>query len=89
MSKRYSRRAAKAEAIVDDIKPHLAGQDPDMVGAVIGELLATFIASHHPALRQETFDMLIKLARDLVPILVEGLIKTGRAGEDWRGEVKQ
>jgi hypothetical protein len=89
MSKRYSRRAAKAEAIVDDIKPHLAGQDPDMVGAVIGELLATFIASHHPAARQETFDLLTKLATDLVPIIVEGMIKAGRCGEDWREEIKQ
>jgi hypothetical protein len=43
----------RVEAIVAKIKPLLAGEPPEIQGGVIVDLLATFIAGHHPELRED------------------------------------
>ncbi len=53
------------------------------VGAVLGQLLGTFIASNHPELREEVLNGVITMAREIWPILIEEMINTGRCEEDW------
>jgi hypothetical protein len=71
--------------LVTDCRQVLAEQDAAVVGAALGELLATYIAGHHPIMRDQALDMVVKLARDLVPAMVEEMIHRGRCGPDWRG----
>jgi len=54
-----------------------------VVGAVLGQLLGTFIASNHPELREEVLNGVITMAREIWPILIEEMINTGRCEEDW------
>ena len=57
----------------------------EIAGAVLGELLAIFVAGHHPGMRDEAFNMVINLARDLVSPTIEEMIADGRAPPEWRG----
>ena len=60
-------RIIEAEAIVKTIMPLLAGKPPEIQGAVLADLLATFIAAHHPALRDEILKMHVDVVRNLIP----------------------
>lgn len=55
-----------ADAIVDDIKPLLTGKGPAVQGSVVCELLALYIASHHPDLRGQIMQATVKYAEYLV-----------------------
>jgi hypothetical protein len=77
-------QALAAELLVASIRPLLAGLPPEIVGAVLGELTATYIAGHAPDLRAETHQMLIDLTNDLVPVVVETLIANKHAPAEWR-----
>lgn len=93
MKKKIERQAdAAVEAsadLVEAIKPMLAGRDPEVVGAALGQLVAILVAGHHPELRDETMKLVIDMARDLVPVEIEIMIEAGRCGEDWRSVTRQ
>ncbi|TYL87464.1 hypothetical protein [Bradyrhizobium cytisi] len=76
---------ATADELVEALKPLFADQAPEVVGAVLGQLLAVMVAGHCPELRDEAMKLVIDMARDLVPVEVEQLIEQGRVGEEWRG----
>ncbi len=57
----------KAKEMVACIKPILAGHDPALQSIVLADLLATFIAGHHPGLRADALAMHDDLVRDLIP----------------------
>jgi hypothetical protein len=78
-----------AAELVELIKPAFAGVPPEIAGAALGELLAIFVAGHHPGMRDEAFKMVINLARDLVSPTIEEMIAVGRAPPAWRGVTKQ
>lgn len=61
-----SEKAHAVEAIVGSIRPSLAGQPAEVQGAVLADLLAMFIAGHHPALREEILALHIDGVRKLV-----------------------
>jgi hypothetical protein len=58
----------KVEELSARIRPMLAGNDPAIQSAVIADLLAMWIAGHHPELRDELFTQHIALVRRLVPV---------------------
>lgn len=62
---------AQSDAIVEAIKPLLAGQHPGVQGIVLADLTAIWLAGHAP----ETFEALLathmKGIRDLVPLYRE------------------
>jgi hypothetical protein len=62
----------------------LAGLPPEIVGAVLGQLVAKFIAGHAPLLRRWASKMVTDLAEELVPLIVEEMIAEGLAPEQWR-----
>jgi hypothetical protein len=48
---------ADAERIVAKIRPLLAGNSPEIVGAVLMDLAATWLAGHHPKLRKLSLEI--------------------------------
>jgi hypothetical protein len=54
------------EHLSNRIKPLLAGKSPELQGAVLADLLALFIAGHHPGLREEILLLHIEAVRALV-----------------------
>jgi hypothetical protein len=59
---------AEQETIVAAIKPLLAGYDPGVQGAALAELLALFVAGHHPAVRDEILGLHSSAVGELVPV---------------------
>jgi hypothetical protein len=58
--------ALEVERVVEKIKPLLAGRSPDVQGAILADLLALYIAGHHPAMREEVMQLTIETARKLI-----------------------
>jgi hypothetical protein len=56
-----------AQQITNGIRPLLVGHPPEVQGIVLADLVATFIAGHHPAVRDDTLDLLFDCVRALVP----------------------
>jgi len=61
-------RGEDVGAVVDEIRPFLAGYSPALQGAVLSDLVAIWIVGHHPALRQIIFDMHVAAVPGLVDI---------------------
>jgi hypothetical protein len=76
---------AEAATLVEVIKPLLAFREPEVVGAVLGQLLAILIAGHCPEMRAEAMKLVIDMANDLIPIEIDQMIDASQVGEDWRG----
>jgi hypothetical protein len=74
-----------AKELVELIKPVFAGLEPEIVGAVLGQLLAILVAGHCPEMRDEALKMVTDMVGDLVPIEVEILIDAGQVSAEWRG----
>lgn len=86
---RAAQATATANELVELIKPVFAGLEPEIVGAVLGQLLSILIASHCPELRDEAMRLVIDMARDLVPIQIEEMIEAGQVGPEWREGTRQ
>lgn len=52
--------------LVERIRPLLSGQPPEVIGAVLFELTATYLAGHHPDLRQEVWEAHIAMLPEMV-----------------------
>ena len=72
------------ETVAAAIRPLLAGHDPTIQGAALADLLALFIAGHHPKLRDGVLETTVELVRKLIPVNVEMMIEAGKAPSDWR-----
>jgi hypothetical protein len=75
------RRSAK---LVKTIKPLLAGEDPEIVGVVLAELVAILIAGHAPDIREKVLRLFHSVTDDLVPLAVAELVEAGRAPKEWQ-----
>jgi hypothetical protein len=71
------------QRIVNQIRPLLANQPPDIQGGVLIELLATFIAGHHPLLRDELLTLHVNIVRELVPECEAEIFATRERPPDW------
>jgi hypothetical protein len=69
--------------LVDKIKPFLTGHDPSIQGAALAELLALWLAGHHPDLRHEMLDLHIDTVRELVPVAEAEIFGNGPRPEGW------
>lgn len=81
MSGHIHRTAAlreESDALIEQIMPLLAGRHPALQGIVVLELLAMWLAGHHPMLR----DRMLKLQLDALPTLVEHWHEHLRGGLD-------
>jgi len=66
--------------IVEPMRLLFANHGPDVQGAALVELLAIFIAGHHPKVRAETLALIVEAALRLVPIVEIEI------GEPWKDE---
>jgi hypothetical protein len=66
-------KASKVGEIVDMIKPHLSGHEPEVQGAVIADLLAIWLAGHPPELRDAAIEFHMDMVRKLI-VAEEGLM---------------
>jgi hypothetical protein len=70
---------AEQETMVAAIKPLIAG--PAIQGAALAELLALFVAGHHPAVRDEILFLHISAVRQSMPVAEHELFGGPRPGE--------
>lgn len=74
----------EVSALVARIEPLLHGQGEVLQGAALCDLVAMFVAGHHPALRHEVIEHWIKTMHDLIPINEAMLFKRlGGKPEGW------
>jgi hypothetical protein len=79
----FTQRAHEANRLSRKIRPLLAGKPPEVIGAVLGELVSLFIAGTRPSLRRWTLDQHIKLVTDLVPESEKEIFGTNPTEELW------
>lgn len=79
----------QSDALVERMRPILAGQNPEVQGAAIAQLVAIFIAGHAPPMRESARKLLMDCAEGLVPICVEEMIEAGRAPSEWRTDTPE
>ena len=78
MANDVSDSARAAGELATKIRTLLAGNSPEVVGGALAELLAIFIAGHHPGLRNEVMDAHTKCVNTLVPVVAEEMF-----GKQW------
>ena len=71
------------EAIVAGIKPLLAGHHPAIQGGALAELLALWLAGHHPDTRDDLLGLHIDAVRELVPFAEREIFGDGPRPEGW------
>ena len=71
------------QSLSSDIKKCLTDQPPEVVGVVLAELSATFLASHAPELRAEQYELLCKAIKELTPVIVGEMVERGIVPDDW------
>ena len=65
----------RCAALTKRIVPLLAGQHPAEVGAVLAELLATWLAGHEPGMREPILKIHVELVEKFVPMIAPDLWK--------------
>lgn len=71
--------------IVKQIRLLLGGKPPELQGAVLADLLAIFLAGHHPLMRDEIFRLHIEAVRSLIEPNEHLLFPDGKKPFGWEG----
>jgi hypothetical protein len=73
--------------VVEIIRPFLAGRHPAVQSAILGELLATWLAGHPPEVRKDILSDHIDLVLGLVPLCEKAYIgETGHPGGSGKAD---
>lgn len=56
------------EALKELLEQHLCGVDPDVIGGVLGDLLAKFLIGHNPTIRDEVKVAMARMVDDLIDV---------------------
>ena len=87
MSDEYTGRrptVREVTELVNKIKKHLRGKGPELQGAALCDLLAMFLAGHHPSLRDDVLEIHLNTVRALVPVNEAALFEHyGGRPEGW------
>lgn len=75
--------ANEAIELSKEIRPMLADRGPEVQGAVIADLLATYIAGHRPDTREPCLNAILDVTRKLVGVC-EQEIKTRHGKDPWQ-----
>lgn len=69
---------------VEGMKPHLQGIGAHIQGAALADLVAMWVAGHHPAIREEHLQIWLGAMRALVPVNEAALFERyGGKPEGW------
>ncbi len=74
----------ETEDILAQINPLLEGKEPEVIAAVVVNLMATFMAGHHPQIRDATRALTQRTCRVLEDVIVDELIEAGTVDPEWR-----
>ncbi len=74
----------EATVVAKLIEPYLVDREPEIVGAILAQLLAAFIAGHAPPLRKAACKCVVDGATSMVPLIVDQLIEDGHAEPEWK-----
>lgn len=69
--KDHEERHRERQALKDLLTPHLRGVDMDVIGAVLGELVAMYFTGHHPEIRDRVQDAFVEMVDRLVEVYSE------------------
>jgi len=58
----------KANELVRQIGPLLAGRGPQVQGAALADLVAMYFAGHNPSIRDEVMELWLATMRSLIPL---------------------
>lgn len=72
-----------AADLVEKIRPLLAGNEPEVIGCALAELLAILLAGHHPDLRKKLLKLHMQAVRDLVKPCEHELFAQRKRPKDW------
>lgn len=56
-------------SLAETLGEHLAGIEPAIQGAAIAQIVATFLAGHHPLIREKINNQLTKTINNLIPLI--------------------
>ncbi len=65
------------DSAVEQIGALLAGRPAQAQGAILADLVSMWLAGWHPTVREEAFSLLLKLARERVPVQEERARQSG------------
>jgi len=77
-------RARRGLNLAERIYPILRGQEPDLVGAALADVVALWIAGHAPDLREEMFRQWIRTTRQLTELAAQKALDSGWHPSEWR-----
>lgn len=69
--------------LVDEIKERLQGKGQFLQGAALADLVATYFAGHHPAVRDEVITIWIDAMRGLIKANEQALFEYFGKPEGW------
>lgn len=69
----------KTMECIKAIHPIIRGKGPEVQGAVIADLLGTYLAGHPPEAREEVLKTILTTAQNLIPITERAM------GNVWEG----
>jgi hypothetical protein len=73
------------EELYAAISAILGGKPPEEQGALIADLLGTFLAGHAPSVRKEVFELTIDSAVEFCEATIEQRFHEGLVLSSWRG----
>lgn len=66
-----------------EIKPFLAGHAPELQGAALAELVATFFAGHRHEIREEQITLWLGTMRQLIEPNIAAMFPDGKRPPGW------
>lgn len=62
-----ARTARTARKLINQIGPMLHGKGPEVQAIVLMDLTASWVAGHHPELREQILQQFVQALRELIP----------------------
>jgi hypothetical protein len=69
--------ATRAQELVARIAPLLHGQGSSVQGATLADLVAMWLAGHHPSIREQAMDNWLRTVGALIPLNEERIVGEG------------
>lgn len=69
--RRVEQDREEVDSAVSEIGGTLAGRPPQLQGAILADLLSMWLAGWNPNVRDEAMSLLLKLARERIPVQEE------------------
>lgn len=79
-------QADESLELAKSIHPLLAGHDRRVQGAAIADVLALYLAGHHPSMHDEILKDVVYCARSLIEPNIDMLKENGVYPDEWKAQ---